>query len=128
MFAQIVFKLMQELFAGRAILCALRGIRINSLKIIATDEKIAGETAAVLEWIAGGFSQLERFALAFRHLRRVDDGRRRPLRLRTRFLGDLFLRRFERRLHINPAVMWSEVETSLIFPKEYPEIPRLRSE
>ena len=100
MFAQITFKFAEEIFARGAIFRALRGIGINSIEIITSDEKIAGETAAVLERIAGGFCQLERFALAFRHLRRVDDGGHRFFGSCAGFLSDLFFRRFERRFHI----------------------------
>ena len=68
MFAQIIFELAQELFTRGAIFRALRGIGINSIEIVSPDEKIAGEAPAVLKRIARGFGQLERFALAFRHL------------------------------------------------------------
>jgi len=73
MFAQITFQLLQEIFARDAVFRALRGIWVNSIEIVTSDEKIAGETAAVLERIARRFRQLKRFPLAFRHLRRVDD-------------------------------------------------------
>src|SRR2546421_10009095 len=68
MFAQISFKLAQKFFASGAIFCALRGIRVNSIEIVAADIQLDGETAAVVERITRGFSQLERFALDFRHL------------------------------------------------------------
>ena len=68
LFAQIVLQLAQKIFAGGAILCALRGVRVNPFEIIASDEEITGETATVLERIARGFGQFERFALALRHL------------------------------------------------------------
>ena len=74
MIAQIRFELAQKIFAGGAIFCALRRPWINALEIIAPDEEVARETTAILQWIARGFRQLERFALAFHHLRRVDDG------------------------------------------------------
>src|SRR5213594_4626303 len=69
MFAQITFQLADEIFARGAIFGTLRGIRVNSIEIVATNKEIAGETAAVLERIARGLSQLERLALAFGHLR-----------------------------------------------------------
>src|SRR5437899_3709944 len=68
MFAQITFQLADEIFARGAIFGTLRGIRVNSIEIVATNKEIAGETAAVLERIARGLSQLERLALAFGHL------------------------------------------------------------
>src|SRR5439155_16150027 len=64
MFAQITFQLADEIFARGAIFGTLRGIRVNSIEIVATNKEIAGETAAVLERIARGLSQLERLALA----------------------------------------------------------------
>src|SRR5439155_24654891 len=45
--AQIAFQLLQKIFASGAIFSALRGIRVNSIEIIASDEKIARETSAV---------------------------------------------------------------------------------
>src|SRR6266478_3958679 len=66
--AQIRFEFAQEIFARGAILRALRRIWINSIEIVTSDEKVAGETAAVLKRIARCFCQLERFAMAFRHL------------------------------------------------------------
>src|SRR5438105_410881 len=87
----------------RATLGRLRRIRMNTREIIAADEKVAGETSAVLERIARGLGKLERFALAFDHLRCVDDGnRRRSFRLCAGFLSPAtagFFRRFERRFH-----------------------------
>src|SRR5215475_1001890 len=74
MFAQISFKLAQKLFASGAILGALCRIRVNSIEIVTSDKQIAGETAAIFERIARGLRQLERLALAFGHLRCVDDG------------------------------------------------------
>src|SRR6266487_2741372 len=68
MFAQITFELAQEIFARSAVFRALRGIRVNSIEIVTSDEKVASETAAVLERIACGFGKLKRFALALRHL------------------------------------------------------------
>src|SRR5439155_24262492 len=50
--AQIAFQLPQKIFAGRAIFCALCRVRINPIEIVAPDEKIARESAAVLERIA----------------------------------------------------------------------------
>src|SRR6266404_9621399 len=38
-FAQISFELAQEIFARGAIFCALRGIRVNSIEIVTSDEK-----------------------------------------------------------------------------------------
>src|SRR5438045_2766476 len=67
-FSQIRFELLQERIASSAILGGLSGKWINPAEIIATDEKIAGETATVVERIARCLRQLERFALAFRHL------------------------------------------------------------
>ena len=64
MFAQISFKLAQKLFASVAILGALCRIRIDSIEIVAADEQVAGETAAVVERIARGLSEFERLALA----------------------------------------------------------------
>src|SRR5882724_13268359 len=58
MFAQISVQLAQEIFACGAIFRALRRIRVNSIEIITSDEKIAGETATVLERIAGRFREL----------------------------------------------------------------------
>src|SRR5215208_6574735 len=60
MFAQIGFKLAQKLFASGAILSALCGVRMDSIEIITSDEQVAGETAAVLQWIARGLGKLER--------------------------------------------------------------------
>src|SRR6266550_7563701 len=98
--AQISFQLLQKFFASGAIFRALRRIRVNPIEIVATNKKVAGETAAVLERIARGFRQFERFPLAFRHLRRVNDGSRRSFRLRAGFLSDLLFGRFERGFHI----------------------------
>src|SRR5437667_2688807 len=101
MFTQVVFDLAQEIFARGTIFRTLRGIRIDSIEIVTPDEKIAGKTAAVLERIARCFCQLERFALPFRHLRRVDDSDRRGLfGLRACLFSNLFLRRFEGGFHI----------------------------
>src|SRR5947208_7948540 len=97
---QISFQLLQKFFASAAIFRALPSIRVNPIEIVATNKKVAGETAAVLERIARGFRQFETFPLPFRHLRRVDDGRRRSLRLRAGFLSDLLFGRFERGFHI----------------------------
>src|SRR5438128_6626129 len=102
MFTQVVVDLAQELFDGGTIFRTLRGIRIDSIEIVTPDEKIASETAAVVERIARGFRELERFALAFRHLRCVDDSSSyRLFGPCAGFLSDLFLRRFERRFHVN---------------------------
>ena len=101
MFAQIRFKLVQKLLASGAILGALRRIRMDSIEIVTSDEQVAGETAAVFERIARGLGEFERLALAFAHLRCVDDGsRRRLLGLRARFLSDLFFGCFEGRFHM----------------------------
>src|SRR5438105_1601114 len=74
------------------------------IEIVATNKKVAGETAAVLERIARGFRQFERFPLPFRHLRRVDNAGSRlfwfATGLRAGFLSDLFFGRFERGFHI----------------------------
>src|SRR6266516_1732219 len=100
MFAQITFQLVEEIFARGAVLCTLRGIGVSPIEIVTPDEEIAGETSTILERIARGLSQLERLALAFGHLRCIDDGGRRGLfHFRAGFLSDLFLRRFERRFH-----------------------------
>src|ERR1700747_3073393 len=69
-FPQITFQFLHKFLASRAIFSALRWIWVNSIEIVATNKQIAGETAAVLERIARRFRQLERFPLAFRHLRR----------------------------------------------------------
>src|SRR6266581_4062094 len=45
----------QKIFAGGAIFGTLRRPGINSIEIVASDEKIARKTAAVIEWIARGF-------------------------------------------------------------------------
>src|SRR5207247_9001805 len=95
MIAQVSLQLAQEIFASRAIFCALRRVRINPIEIVAPNEKIARKTAAVIQWIARGFGQLQGFTLAFGHLRRVDDGGCRLVWLRAGFLGGLFFRRFE---------------------------------
>ncbi len=105
MFAQITFQLTDEIFAGGAIFGALRGIRVNSIEIVTSDEQIAGETAAILERITCRFRELERFALALGHLRRVDDGGDRLPRFCAGFLSDLSFRRFERRFHEGSASM-----------------------
>src|SRR5206468_7553025 len=48
MFAQVTFQLLQEILARDAVLCTLRGVRVNPIEIVTSDEQIAGETAAVL--------------------------------------------------------------------------------
>src|SRR6266705_4653368 len=116
MFAQIIFQLANKIFASDAILCTLRGIRINPIEIVTSDEQIAGETAAVLERIARRFRQLKRLALAFGHLRCIDDSRRRLLQLSAGFLNDLFFRRFERRFHIISSTDILSVGTLGILP------------
>src|SRR5262245_18886109 len=68
MLAQIILKLAQEFFAGRAIFGALRWIRINPIEIVATDEEITGKTTAIFERVARRLGQLQRFALFFAHL------------------------------------------------------------
>src|SRR5262249_10601976 len=107
MFAQISFELAQKLFASGAILCSLCGVRMDSIEIVASDEQVAGETAAVFKRIARGLRKLERFALALGHLRRVDDSRSyRLFRLCAGFLSPAtagFFRRFERRFHRGSA-------------------------
>src|SRR5881227_118753 len=104
MFAQITFQLLQKIFACGTIFSALRRIRINPIEIVTADKKVAGETAAVFEWIARGLRQFQRFTLAFRHLRRVNNGGSRLLWLRARFLSDLFFGRFERGFHGSTGV------------------------
>ena len=52
MIAQIAFQFLQKIFAGRTIFSALCRVGINSVEIVAADEKIARETAAVVERIA----------------------------------------------------------------------------
>src|SRR5438477_257697 len=79
--------------------CALRRTGINPIEIVAPDEKIARKTAAVIQWIARGFGQLECFALAFRHLRRVDRTGCGLCRLGAGFGGNLFFGSLEGRLH-----------------------------
>jgi len=75
---------------------------MDSIEIVTSDEQVAGETAAVFERIARGLRKLERLALAFRHLRCVDNARRyRLFRLCAGFRGDLSFRCFERRFHTN---------------------------
>src|SRR5215831_9013086 len=59
MFAEISFKLPQELFASAAILGALRWVRVNSIEVISSDKQVAGKTAAVLQRIPRGFRKLE---------------------------------------------------------------------
>src|SRR5947207_10713810 len=106
MFAQISFKLAQKLLASRPILGGLCRVRMDSIEIVTSDKQVAGETAAVFQRITRGLGELERFALAFGHLRCVDDGsRRRLLGLRARFLGDLFFGGFQRRLHSGTGVV-----------------------
>src|SRR5439155_12206832 len=70
-------------------------------EIVTSDKQVAGETAAVFKRIASGLGKLERLALAFRHLRCVDNGSYRLFGLCTGFLSDLFFRCFEWRFHIN---------------------------
>src|SRR5262245_5878311 len=103
MFAQISFKLAQKLLACGAIFGGLSGVRVNSIEVIPSHEQVAGETAAIFERIARGLGELERFALAFAHLRRVDHGRSyRLFRLCAGFLSPAtagFFGRFEWRFH-----------------------------
>src|SRR5205085_7744962 len=73
-FAQVFFETCQEFFARFPIFRALLRPWINPIKIVTTDEQIAGEAAPLIQWITRRFGKLERFALAFRHLRRVDHG------------------------------------------------------
>ena len=68
MFAQISFEFVEKIFTGGAILRALRRPRVNSIEVVSPDEKIAGETAAIIQRIARSFRQFQRGALAFRHL------------------------------------------------------------
>src|SRR5207247_10043679 len=101
---QIFLQTGKKFLARRAVLGRLRRIRMDPREIVAADKQVAGETAAVLERIARSLGQLERFALAFRHLRGVNY-RRRRLRLRAGFLSPAtagFLRRFERRFPGSP--------------------------
>src|SRR4029450_10356215 len=101
MFAQIGFNLAQKLLTSGPILGALGGIRMDSIEIVTADEQVAGETAAVFERIARSLGELERFALASGHFRRVDDGRSyRLFGLCAGFFSDLFFRRFEGRFHM----------------------------
>ena len=99
MITQITFELAQQVFPGGAIFGALRRPGINPIEIVAPDEKIARKTAAVIQWIARGFGQLECFALAFRHLRRVDRTGCGLCRLGAGFRGNLFFGSLEGRLH-----------------------------
>src|SRR5205823_13234500 len=99
MIAQIGFELLQKIFAGGAIFGTLSWPRINPIEIVAPDEMIARKSAAVIQWIAGGFGQLECFALAFRHLRRVDPTGCGLCRLGAGFRGNLFFGSLEGRLH-----------------------------
>src|SRR5206468_6216940 len=101
MLAQITFQLLQKFFACCSIFSALRRIRVNPIEIVTADKKVAGETATVLERIACRFRQFERFSLAFRHLRRVDNGGCGLFYFRAGFFNDLFVRGFERGFHIN---------------------------
>ena len=94
MIAQITFQLLQKFFACCAIFCALRGIRVNPIEIVTADKKITGETAAIFERVARRLGQLERFALAFCHLRRVDNGGCGLFDFRAGFFSDLFFRSF----------------------------------
>ena len=66
-FAQIFLQTGEKFFSGGAIFGALLGKWVNARKIVTADKKVARETAAIVERIARGFGQLERFALAFRH-------------------------------------------------------------
>src|SRR3954452_7952788 len=105
MFAQISFELAQKVFASRPILGALCRIGMDSIEIVTSDKQVAGETAAVFKRIARGLGELERLALAFAHLRCVDDGSRRGLLwLCARFLSDLFFRCFEWGFHSSTGV------------------------
>src|SRR5262245_52069979 len=113
MFAQISFKLAQKILPSGPIVGGLCRVRMDSIEIVTSDKQVAGETAAVFERIARGLGELERFTLAFRHLRCVNDGRSyRLFGLTTGgvrvaaatgfcagFLSDLFFRRFEGRFH-----------------------------
>ena len=67
MLAQIRFELLQKWFARGAIVRALFRKGMNAAEIVATDEKIARETAAIVQRIARRLSQLERFPLTLRH-------------------------------------------------------------
>src|SRR5215475_8146679 len=98
---QVTFQPLQKFFASCAIFCALRRIRVNPIEIVAADKQIAGETATVLEGVAGRFRQLERFPLAFPHLRRVNDGGSRFFWLCASFLSDLFFWGFEWGFHVS---------------------------
>ena len=57
-FAQLTFKLAQKLLACGAIVGGLCRVRMDSIKIVTSDEQIAGETAAVFERIARGLGKL----------------------------------------------------------------------
>src|SRR4029453_16982033 len=104
MFAQIGFKFAQKLFPSGPILSGLCRVRMDSIEIVTSDKQVAGETAAVFERIARGLSELERFTLAFHHLRSVNNGRSYPLfglgtGLCAGFLSDLFFGCFEGGFH-----------------------------
>ena len=101
-FAQILFQLGEKFLASLAILGALLRPGIDPIEIVTPDEQVAREAAAVVQRIARGLGKLERFALAFGHLRGVDHGgRRRLFGFCAGFLSDLFFRCFERRFHID---------------------------
>ncbi len=51
-FAQIFLQTAEKLFARRAVLRALLRPWINPIEVVATDEKIAGETASLIKRIA----------------------------------------------------------------------------
>src|SRR6266568_473830 len=52
MIAQITLQPPQKIFARRAVVGALRRPGVNSVEIVATDEKIARKTAAIIQRVA----------------------------------------------------------------------------
>jgi hypothetical protein len=113
--AQILLQIREKFLSSLAILGALLRPWINPIEIVTSDEKIAREAAALVERIARGLGKLERFALAFGHLRGVDDaGRRRLFYFCRRFLSDLFFGCFQRGFHRSTGV--PPVRTRGIFP------------
>ena len=108
--AQILFQIGEKFLASLAILGALLRPGINPIEIVTPDKKIAREAAALVQRIARGLGKLERFALAFGHLRGVDDaGRRGLFHFRGRFLSPAtagFFGCFQRRFHKSSASLW----------------------
>ena len=105
--AQILFQIGEKFLASLAILGALLRPGKNPIEIVTPDEKIAREAAALVQRVARGLGKLERFTLAFGHLRGVDHSCRCSFPLFgfcAGFLGDLFFRRFEWRFHSGTGV------------------------